>query len=71
MICGVEPEAVSFGGVKSDLTDQDGLARRVSKSSEGGLLAEESVRVVDALAIWIGLTLRIKLVLSHWLCIMA
>lgn len=67
MISGV----VEFGGAKSDLTDQEGLARRVSKSSEGGLVAEESVRVVDALAVWTGWNLRVRKSLGHCLCVIA
>ena len=50
MIGGVGLEAGSRE-VKSDLTDQDGLARKVSRSSEGGLVVEESVRFTDALAV--------------------
>ena len=37
--------AAGFAGAKSDLTDQEGLARRASRSS-GGLVVEESVRIV-------------------------
>lgn len=47
VICGVGVEA-EFGGVKSDFTDQEGLARRASRSSEG-LVIEESVRIANAL----------------------
>ena len=53
MICGVGLDTGSEE-VKRDLTDQDGLARRVSRSSEGVLVVEESVRVVNALAVETG-----------------
>ena len=49
MISGVGLEA-GLAGAKSDFTDQEGLARTVSKSSEG-LMVEETVRVLDALAL--------------------
>lgn len=53
-------------GAKSDFTDQEGLARRASKSSVG-LVVEESVRVLDALALWNGLKLLARTVLSQCL----
>lgn len=59
------------GEVKSDLTDQDGLARKVSRSSEGGLVVEESVRFIDALAFGNRWNLRLKTILSHCFCIIA
>lgn len=47
VICGVGV-AAEFGGVKSDFTDHEGLARRASRSPEG-LVVEESVRIANAL----------------------
>ena len=70
MICGVGLDTGSEE-VKRDLTDQDGLARRVSRSSEGGLGVEESVRVIDALAFGNRWSLRLKTILSHCFCIIA
>ena len=69
MISGAGPAAV-FAEVKSDFTDQEGLARRASRSS-GGLVVEESVRIADALAVWIGCILLVRRVLRHCLCAMA
>lgn len=54
--------------VKSDFTDQEGLARRASMSSEG-FVVEERVRIVDALAVWSGWILRVRRVLSQCLCV--
>lgn len=48
--------AVAFAGVKRDLTDQEGLARRVSRSS-GGLALEERGRVVGGFASRMGCSL--------------
>lgn len=45
--------AAGSAGVKSDFRDQEGMARRASRSSEG-LVVEESVRTADALAFGIG-----------------
>lgn len=55
-----------LAGIKSDFTDQEGLARRASKSSEG-LMVEESVRVPDALVLWNWLKLLARTVLSQCL----
>lgn len=54
--------ASTLAGVKSDFTDQEGLARRASRSSEG-LVLEDSVRVVDAFVIWISCNLADRMVL--------
>ena len=55
-----------MAGSKRDLTDQEGLARRASKSSED-LVVEECVRVPDALALWIVLRLLARTVLNQCL----
>ena len=53
-------------GAKSEFTDQDGLARRASKSSKG-LVVEESVRIAGALAVWINCSLLVRAALSQCL----
>lgn len=65
MISGVGLEA-ALVGAKSAFTDQEGLARIASKSSEG-LVVEESVRVLDALTLWIGGMLLARRVLRQCL----
>ena len=69
MISGVEPAAEAVG-VKSDSTDHEGLARRLSRSTEG-LLVEEYFRVTDALVSENGWDLRVGKVLRQGLGIMA
>lgn len=58
--------ASTLAGVKSDFTDQEGLARRASRSSEG-LVLEDSVRVVDAFVVWISCNLADRMVLRQCL----
>ncbi len=69
MISGV---AAGSAGLKSDVTDQEGVARRVSSSSGVWALAgEESGRVKDVLAVCGRGSLLVRMVRRQWRGIIA
>lgn len=65
MISGVGSEA-GFAGEKSDFSDEEGLARKASRSSEG-LVVEESVLLQYTLAVRSGCGLLARTLLRQCL----